>query len=63
MRFGQFHYLCVHVLVTDGHICGELERFCFSLNNDRPLLPLETAFFETARAGKGLYCAIFQAPN
>ena len=29
------------------------ERFCFVLDNARPLLPLETAFFETARAGKG----------
>ena len=31
------------------------ERFCFVLNNVRPLLPLETAFFETARAGTGFY--------
>jgi hypothetical protein len=39
------------ILATDGQFCGE--RFCFVLNNARPLLPLETAFFETARAGKG----------
>ena len=53
MLFGWFRYLRVHtVLVTDGQFCDE--RFCFVLNNARPLLPLETAFFETARAGKGL---------
>ena len=34
------------------HSCGE--RFCIVLNGARPLFPLETAFFETARAGKGL---------
>ena len=39
------------VLATDGWFCDD--RFCFILNNARPLLPLETAFFETARAGKG----------
>ena len=40
--------------------CGE--RFCFVLNNARPLLPLETAFFETARAGKGFFLPYFFCP-
>ena len=31
------------------------ERFCFVLNNVRPLLPLEMAFFESAGAGKGFH--------
>ena len=51
MLFGWFRYLSIHT----SHwcqFCGE--RFCFVLNNARPLLPLETAFFETARAGKGI---------
>ena len=47
------------------------ERFCFVLNGARPLLPLETTFFETARAGKGFYITlsfksqinIFQYPS
>jgi hypothetical protein len=42
-----------YILSTDGQFCGE--RFCFVLNNARPLLPLETEFFETARAGNGFY--------
>ena len=29
------------------------ERFCFVLNNARPLLPREMEFFETVRAGNG----------
>ena len=45
-------------LVTDGQSCGE--RFCFVLNNARPLLLLETEFFETARAGKGFYHPSFK---
>ena len=45
--------ISAYTLATDGQFCGE--RFCFVLNNARPLLPLETVFFETARAGKGLY--------
>jgi hypothetical protein len=44
-------------------IVGSAQRFCFVLNNARPLLPLETAFFETARAGKGFYRPIFQRLN
>ena len=43
--------ISAYTLATDGQFCGE--RFCFVLNNARPLLPLETAFFEKARAGKG----------
>ena len=35
------------------------ERFCFVLNNVRPLLPLEMAFFESAGAGKGFHSPIF----
>ena len=46
-----------HTVATD-QFCGE--RFCFILNNARPLLPLETAFFESSRAGKGFYLSIFQ---
>ena len=38
---------------TDGQFYGE--RFCIVLNYSWPLLPLETEFFETARAGKGSY--------
>ena len=48
----------VHILAIDSQSC--FERFCFVLNNARPLLPLEMAFFETARAGKGFYRPIFQ---
>jgi GTP-binding protein EngB required for normal cell division len=33
--------------------------FCLVLNKSRPLFPLETAFFETARAGKVPVIAIF----
>ena len=52
-----------YILATDDQSCGE--RFCFVLNNARPLLPLETAFFETARAGNGFYHPIIQVriPN
>ena len=50
-----------YIQATDGQFC--CERFCFVLNNARPLLPLETEFFETARAGKGYYHSIFQVPN
>ena len=53
--------LSVYKLATDSQFCGE--RFCFVLNNARPLLPLETEFFETARAGKGFYRTIFQVPG
>ena len=45
-------YTSIHV-VTDARFSAE--RFCFVLNKSRPLLPLEIAFFETARAGKGIY--------
>ena len=45
-------------LATDNQFCDE--RFCFVLNKARPLLPLESLFFETARAGKGIsYHPIF----
>ena len=57
MLFGQFRY-SRRTLTTDGQFYGE--RFCFVLNNARPLLPLETAFFETARAGNGLYLPSFK---
>ena len=50
MLFGQFT-ISAYIVATDGQFCDE--RFCFVLNNVRPLLPLETAFFETARAGRG----------
>ena len=43
--------LSAYIQATDG-FCGK--RFCFVLNKSRPLLQLETRFFETARAGKGL---------
>ena len=46
---------------ADGRFFGE--RFCFVLNNARPLLPLEMEFFKTARAGKGFYRPIFQVPK
>ena len=52
--------ISLYIPDTDGQLCGE--RFCFVLNNARPLLPLETAFFETARAGKGFYFSIIQVP-
>ena len=58
MLFGQFPYLSL-MLATDDQFCGE--RFCFVLNGARPLFPLESMFFEMARAGKGFYHAIFQA--
>ena len=49
-----------YVSVLTGHWWSVLyvERFCFVLNNSRPLLPLETVFFETARAGKGFPSSI-----
>ena len=47
----SFAISSAHILGTDGQFC--VERFCIVLNNARPLLPLETEFFETARAGKG----------
>ena len=50
--------ISAYLLATDDQFCGE--RFCFVLNNARPLLPLETAFFESARAGKGFYYPVFQ---
>ena len=43
--------ISAYILATDGLFCGE--RFCFLLNKARPLLPLESVFFETARAGQG----------
>jgi hypothetical protein len=52
--------ISMYILATDCQLCGE--RFCFVLNNARSLLPLETAFFETARAGKGFYRLIIQFP-
>ena len=45
--------ISAYILATDGQFSGE--RFCFVLSNSRPLLQLETEFFETARAGKGFY--------
>ena len=48
-----------YISTTNNQFCDE--RFCFVLNNARPLLPLETTFFETARAIKGVYRPIFQA--
>jgi len=45
--------ISAYILAFDDQFCGE--RFCFVLNNARPLLPLEIAFFEAARAGKGFY--------
>ena len=51
--------ISVYILATDCQFCAE--RYCLVLNNARPLLPLETAFFETARAGKGFYPLIFGA--
>lgn len=47
-----------YILVTDGQFCDE--RFLFGLDNAGPLFPLEMAFLETARAGKGLYRPISQ---
>ena len=57
MLFGQFA-ISAYTVATDDQFCGE--RFCFVLNNARPLLPLEKEFFETARAGKGFYRPFFQ---
>ena len=53
--------ISLYIPDTDGRFCGK--RFCFVLNNARPLMPLETEFFETRRAGKGIYRPIFQVPN
>ena len=50
--------ILVYILAIDGQFCGE--RFCFVLNNSRPLLALEMEFFETARAGKGMYHLSFK---
>ena len=46
-----------HYTVT-AHYQFRGERFCFVLNNARPLLPLEKTF-ESARAGKGFYPSHF----
>ena len=51
--------ISAYIRATDDHFYDK--RFCFVLNNVRPLLPLEATFFETARAGKGFYLSIFQA--
>ena len=50
--------LSVYILATDRRFC--VGRFCFVLNGARPLLPLETEFFETTRAGKGFYRLSFK---
>ena len=50
--------ISAYTLATDVQFCGK--RFCFVLNNARPLLPLEITFFETARAGNGLYLPSFK---
>jgi hypothetical protein len=63
MLSGRFFSISAYIPATDDQFCGE--RFCFLLNNAQPLLPLETAFFETASAGKGFYHSIsfkFQFP-
>ena len=55
MPFGRFYY----PIVLSGyllHFCPG-ERFCIVLNKARPLLSLETEFFQKARAGKGLISA------
>ena len=57
MLFGRFRDLGV-LTGTDCQFYDK--RFCFVLNNARPLLPLETAFFKTAKAGKGFYHLILQ---
>ena len=49
----SFTMISTYILAPDDQICGE--RFCFVLNNARPLLPLEAAFFEKARAGNGFF--------
>ena len=60
MLFGRFLYLNVH---TSHWWAVRGGRFCVVLNNTRPLLPLETEFFETARAGKGFYRPIAKVPK
>ena len=60
MLFGRFLYLNVH---TSHWWAVRGGRFCVVLNNARPLLPLETEFFETARAGKGFYRPIAKVPK
>ena len=50
--------ISVYILATDRQFC--VGRFCFILNGARPLLPLETEFFETTRAGKGFYLLSFK---
>ena len=52
--------LSAYIQATDG-FCGK--RFCFVLNKSRPLLKLETRFFETARAGKGLLSFHLSSPR
>ena len=49
--------ISAYILATDDQFC--YERFCFILNKARPLLPLESEFFETARARRGFYRSIF----
>ena len=46
------------ILATDDKFCGK--RFCVVLNSARPLMPLETEFFQTARARKGFYHPSFK---
>ena len=53
--------LSSYILATDDQFCAE--RFCIVLNKARPLLPLEMAFFETARSGTGIYHTIFQVAD
>ena len=48
-----------YILDTDDEFY--CERFCITLNNGRPLFPMETDFFEMGMAGKGFYHLIFQA--
>ena len=50
--------ISAYILATDGQFCGE--RFCVVLNSARPLMPLETEFFQTARARKGFYHPSFK---
>ena len=49
----SFAMISTYILLPDDHFCDE--RFCFVLNKARPLLPLEAAFFEKARAGNGFF--------
>ena len=59
-----FFAISAYTVATHYQFRGE--RFCFVLNNARPLLPLEKAFFESARAGKGFYpshLTNFQVPD